>query len=310
MTRALERHEAKEARVIPIILKPVDWQGAPFGKLQALPKNGKPVTGWPDVEDAFLNIAKGIRLVTEEFTGQNEEAVNHRKHIKVVPKLYTVRWCIVLSATIDDIDRPRAEAIAEHLRELSGDAKLTIKSIEPGSVKIYFEGNIKGFLKIKSLFEKKELKSILVYELLDVKVQAAGGKKAARQSKAMAARPYYEQALAINRKVLGEEHPDTAQSLNNLGALLRATGDYAAARPYYEQALAIRKKVLGEEHPDTASSLNNLGALLRATGDYDGARPYYEQALAIRKKVLGEEHPDTAQSLNNLGDLLRVHRRL
>ncbi len=44
LKRAIERHEAGEACVIPIILKPVYWNGAPFAKLQALPKNAKPVT--------------------------------------------------------------------------------------------------------------------------------------------------------------------------------------------------------------------------------------------------------------------------
>jgi tetratricopeptide (TPR) repeat protein len=112
------------------------------------------------------------------------------------------------------------------------------------------------------------------------------------------------QALAIRKKVLGEQHPDTALSLNNLGTLLRAQGDYVAARPYYEQALAIRRKVLGEQHADTAHSLNSLGVLIQDQGDYAAARPYYEQALAVRKKLLGEQHPDTARSLNSLGFLL------
>jgi tetratricopeptide (TPR) repeat protein len=39
------------------------------------------------------------------------------------------------------------------------------------------------------------------------------------------ARPYYEKALEIRKKVLGKEHPDTALSLNNLGFLLRAMGE-------------------------------------------------------------------------------------
>src|SRR5256886_17213924 len=43
MTRAMERHNNKEARVIPIILRPVDWEGAPFSKLQCLPRNAEPV---------------------------------------------------------------------------------------------------------------------------------------------------------------------------------------------------------------------------------------------------------------------------
>jgi tetratricopeptide (TPR) repeat protein len=122
----------------------------------------------------------------------------------------------------------------------------------------------------------------------------------------IAARPYYERALAIWEKVLGPEHPDKALSLNNLGYLLDSMGDSAGARPYYERALAIREKVLGPEHPHTATSLNNLGMLLKAMGDYAGARPYYERALAIQEKVLGPEHPDTALSLNNLGGLLQA----
>src|SRR6266849_227761 len=65
MKRALERHEAKHAQVVPIILRPYDWQSAPFGKLQALPKDGKAVTLWQDRDEAFTNIAEGIRnLIT------------------------------------------------------------------------------------------------------------------------------------------------------------------------------------------------------------------------------------------------------
>lgn len=67
MQRAMERHEAKEARVIPIILKPVDWSDAPFAKLQALPKNVKAVTTWQDKDEAFLNIAQEIRRVVEDI---------------------------------------------------------------------------------------------------------------------------------------------------------------------------------------------------------------------------------------------------
>src|SRR5262249_44271485 len=46
MNRALERHEKNEARVIPVILRDVDWSTAPFAKLQALAKDGNPVTSW------------------------------------------------------------------------------------------------------------------------------------------------------------------------------------------------------------------------------------------------------------------------
>ena len=63
MQRALERHELKEAQVIPIILRPVYWQGAPFGKLQALPTDGKPImsSSWQFQDEAFFNVTEGIR---------------------------------------------------------------------------------------------------------------------------------------------------------------------------------------------------------------------------------------------------------
>jgi len=65
--RAMERHDAGEARVIPVILRPVDWKGAPFGKLQALPRDARPVTEWPNRDQAFLDIAQGIRAAAEEL---------------------------------------------------------------------------------------------------------------------------------------------------------------------------------------------------------------------------------------------------
>ena len=67
MTRALERHNQGTARVIPIILRPCDWHSAPFGKLQALPKDAKPITQWSDQDAAFTNIAQGIRKAVEEL---------------------------------------------------------------------------------------------------------------------------------------------------------------------------------------------------------------------------------------------------
>ena len=67
MKRALERHEAGEARVIPVILRQVEWKQTPFGKLKPLPTGGKPVILWTDRDSAFFDIAQGIRKVIEEL---------------------------------------------------------------------------------------------------------------------------------------------------------------------------------------------------------------------------------------------------
>jgi hypothetical protein len=69
MKRAMERHEAGDARVIPVILRPVLWKSAAFGKLQALPTNAEPVTSrhWHTRDEAFFAIAQGIQKALEEL---------------------------------------------------------------------------------------------------------------------------------------------------------------------------------------------------------------------------------------------------
>lgn len=65
LKRAMERHETGESQVIPITLRDCDWH-SPFGKLQALPKNAKPVTSWANEDEAFADIARGIRAAVQE----------------------------------------------------------------------------------------------------------------------------------------------------------------------------------------------------------------------------------------------------
>jgi CHAT domain-containing protein len=85
----------------------------------------------------------------------------------------------------------------------------------------------------------------------------------------------------MRRKLLGEEHPDVANGLNNLAGLLRTRGDYAGAESLFREALAMQRKLLGEEHPDVATSLNSVAGLLRTRGDYAGAESLLTEATAV-----------------------------
>jgi TIR domain-containing protein len=66
MKRALERQQAGDARVIPVILRACDWKQSPFGGLKAVPHDGKPVTAWPDVDEAFSDIVAEVRRAIEQ----------------------------------------------------------------------------------------------------------------------------------------------------------------------------------------------------------------------------------------------------
>jgi hypothetical protein len=67
MAEALKRHEKGEAVVIPIILRHCLWQETPIGKLQALPKDGKPITKWSNRDEATMDVAAGIIKVVREL---------------------------------------------------------------------------------------------------------------------------------------------------------------------------------------------------------------------------------------------------
>ena len=67
MRRALERQTAGEARVIPVIVRSVDWTGAPFAHLQALPTDARPITSWTNPDEAFTDVARGLRRAVQEL---------------------------------------------------------------------------------------------------------------------------------------------------------------------------------------------------------------------------------------------------
>lgn len=75
MKRALERHDKGEARVIPIILRPCAWERAPFGKLQALPKDGRPVTKWRNRDEAFLDVVNRIEAAIAEMSFNSSTSI-------------------------------------------------------------------------------------------------------------------------------------------------------------------------------------------------------------------------------------------
>jgi internalin A len=69
MSRALQRHEAGEARVVPIIIRDVVWKSAPFAKLQALPRDAHPVATAPNRDTAWRQVAEGVETVIKETLG-------------------------------------------------------------------------------------------------------------------------------------------------------------------------------------------------------------------------------------------------
>jgi hypothetical protein len=72
--RALERHNNKEATVIPIIIQPCLWKISKFAdlKIQALPKDAQPITIWDNEEEAWLDVAEGIMKVAIDVNSKKK----------------------------------------------------------------------------------------------------------------------------------------------------------------------------------------------------------------------------------------------
>ncbi|NES02383.1 MAG: CHAT domain-containing protein [Okeania sp. SIO2F4] len=130
-----------------------------------------------------------------------------------------------------------------------------------------------------------------------------------QQGKYGEAIPFEEELLTIRKKVLGRNHLDVAESLNNLGELYIYTGRYDKAEPLLQQSLAIFKQKLGKKHLYVAASLNNLASLYRHQGRYAEVESLYRESLDILKQILGYKNLYMAISLNNLASLYRYQGR-
>ena len=115
----------------------------------------------------------------------------------------------------------------------------------------------------------------------------------------------FREALSIRRAVLGNQHPNVAATLSQLGSLLWFNkGEYAPADSALRAALSIRRATLGNAHIDVAASLNTLANVNHRQGKYDQAEPYYREALTLYRERLGR-HPNVAIVQSNFAALLR-----
>jgi eukaryotic-like serine/threonine-protein kinase len=148
--------------------------------------------------------------------------------------------------------------------------------------------------------EPRVLEQLQAQPAVRARLQQVLGLVYAARDQFAEARRALEQSLAEQRRLLGPDHPETIESLLQLGLLLDEMGEAEGARRLLEEALDRGRRVFGEEHEKTARALASL-----ASEDHvDEGIAMLERALAIRRRVLPPHHPDLA---DNLGRLARLH---
>jgi len=122
MKRALERHAEGSARVIPVILEACDWHPAPFGKLLAVPKDGKAVTTWPNQAEAWTDVTRQIRKAIEEMARASPTATTPKEGGESA-------WSIARPAA--DVGQPAAfgtkQALEQSVQERPRSSNLRLK---------------------------------------------------------------------------------------------------------------------------------------------------------------------------------------
>jgi len=121
-------------------------------------------------EDAYKFARVEIQLegISEDLT-----PVLHKREdsIDIEDKLNKAKYVMILSTTVDEVNKPLVEAIVAHLRQISGDTSLTLQRIEAGSLKLFLEGSDDGFKRLEQLFRIGELVEVMGTTVQDIKLE-------------------------------------------------------------------------------------------------------------------------------------------
>jgi tetratricopeptide (TPR) repeat protein len=118
-----------------------------------------------------------------------------------------------------------------------------------------------------------------------------------------------EQDLAISRATLGEDHPEVAVALINLGVVAAEQHRFDVSMEYESKALGMLERTLGPDHPTVGIELSNFGETLTERNRCEEAMPLFHRSLAINEKAFGADHPDAVYPLNGLGNCLILLKR-
>jgi tetratricopeptide (TPR) repeat protein len=303
MTRALERHERGEAHVIPIILRPVDWKGAPFDKLQVLPADAQPITIWLNQDQAFLDVAKGIRKVVQELQSKTKEQwveegrAHHQAH-RYEKALGAYEQALDIDSTYTLAYRNKGDVLYDLKRyEEALIAYEQAVRLDPTSARAHKRrGNV-------LLHFKRYGEALAAYEWA-IQLDPHSPRIYNDKGNVLYSLMRYEEALTAYEKAI-QLDPNFASACNNKGNALSRLLRYPEALLAYEQAIRL--------DPNFATPHNNRGKVLFHLKRYLEALTAFEQAIHLDSNftLAYENMGNTLEQLGRLkeAELVRVRVR-
>ncbi len=156
--RALERHEQGSTVVVPILVRPVTgWDDTPLGRLQAVPRDAKPVTSWRNRDEAYGNVVKGLRDLIRGRSGETDY---------VEPKWRS--WSLTIEGSVEDDPSFHAEAIATELRRAANSVELELLDVLAGSTRLLLRSPQPVLDSLTRLHAAGELAGRIGAEIIDL----------------------------------------------------------------------------------------------------------------------------------------------
>jgi tetratricopeptide (TPR) repeat protein len=250
---------------------------------------------WPDAETFLQEALRSQRRATNNQSADvafslNElsVAMNNLGGVRRAEAERMLREALPLQRRVFGQDGPEVAATLEHL--------LQVLAVEPKLEEAESVGREALALRRKHPEDPLALANSLMLF----------GYALTLQHRAAEAEPLYREAVSIQRKAFGNEHPAVATYLRYLGWNLRSQDKLTEAEGPLTEALEMRRKLLGPDHLDVADSLYMLGALKARQRRYSEAEPLVREALEILRSRWGTLPNDwrLQQELDYLGRIL------
>ncbi len=285
--RAMQLHNLGVTRLIPIILRPVNWQETPLGQFVALPRNMVAITRWQNRDEAFKDIIKDLEDVIEEFIASKLLPIDeNERRVQELERKARVNQDAGAYADLGSLyerlrrveDAIRAYEAARSLQPENGDVLFTLSRLynDTGAYEQAI-ALLDRLIELQPKFADAYKQRGLAYRRRADAEYATTGDGERRTDE-------YKQAIADFERAV-ELRPDFEDALGTLGGLYRRLGDYEQAAKYYQR--------LYEVNPSSSYGLGNLASLSWYLGNIDDARKYFnllEAAARVRiKEGEGEE---------------------
>jgi tetratricopeptide (TPR) repeat protein len=293
--KAMQRHEAGEACVIPVILRYVDWEETPIATLQALPKNAEPIASWVDRDQAFTDVAKGIRVIANTM----QERRQRTRQTPTVSNSSAGKSTALIQTTSQDFFKRALEkrnkgdnqgAIADYTKAINLKPNSSVTYNNRGLARAALgdnQGAIADYTKAIELNHDWGNFNSNYYGLPTAYVNRGIVRPALGDN--WGAIADYDQAISLK--------PDYVAAYNNRGNIRSMLGNNQGAIADYDQAIHLQ--------PDCAISYYGRGVARFDLGDNQAAITDYNQAIHL-KPDYAEPHYGRGLICKEQGDRRRA----